>query len=830
MDTQPAPGRATYAGLFLVVLATIMYEIVLTRIFSVTMWYHFAFVAISVAMFGMTVGAVVVYLCSTVFSRERLTNHLVVSALAFALSMVGSFLLHLLQPFGTEWSLFAVVSSLTTYAIIAVPFVFSGICVALCLTRFPRHVSRLYAVDLIGAASGCVLVVAALNLTDGPTAVVAVAGLASVGAACFATREAATLRRAALAVAVLLATFVVVNTALVRQGAGLVRLQWVKGQLEPRPLYERWNSFSRVTVYGDPARPSMPAGWGLSPVYRPTRGVPQLSLLIDATAGTVLTAYDGTAEPLEHLQYDITNLPHYIRRNANVLVVGVGGGRDVLSALLFEQRSVLGLEINQDIIDTVNVRFGDFTGHLDRHPRVTFVNDEARSYVARQADRFDIIQISLIDTYAATAAGAFVLTENALYTVEAWKLFLDRLTTNGVLAVSRYYFASRPDEIYRLTTLARASLRQAGVHDPRQHIAIVKQPEQRQDRFTPVGVATVLVSRAPFSSPDLDAIDAFTRRMQFETVITPRDSLNGTFATLAGAGDLTEFLAQFPVNIAAPTDDSPFFFHTLRLRDAFNPEVWKDEFNNVNLKAVSVLGGLLVTVLFLTAVCIIGPLVLTTERATLRGSVPLFFFFASIGLGFMLIEISQMQRLIIFLGHPTYSLSVVLFALLVSSGIGSYLSDRVGARLGMLLVLLLGTLTLFGGASAAVIRGYQDSTTPVRILVAVGMLFPPGLLMGTAFPLGMRIAAARAPALTPWLWGVNGATSVCASVLAVVIALNWGIAMAFWTGVACYVVAGAALRWAVAGARLAVGDDGRRYVDLPSEGSGWPSGPLVGRR
>jgi hypothetical protein len=828
MDTQPAPRTATYAGLFLVVLATIMYEIVLTRIFSVTMWYHFAFVAISVAMFGMTVGAVVVYLWANLFARERLTQHLAVSALAFALSMVGSFLFQLLQPFGAEWSLFSVISTLTTYAIIAVPFVFSGVCVALCLTRFPRHVSRLYAVDLIGAAIGCVLVVAALNLTDGPTAVMAVAGLASLGAACFAG-GAGKLRRVALAVVVLVAAFVVVNTALVRQGAGLVRLQWVKGQLEPRPLYERWNSFSRVTVYGDPARPSMPAGWGLSPVYRPERGIHQLSLLIDATAGTVLTAYGGSTEPLEHLKYDITNLPHYLRRNANVLVVGVGGGRDVLSALLFEQRSVLGLEINRNIIDTVNVRFGDFTGHLDRHPRVTFVNDEARSYVARQPDRFDIIQISLIDTYAATAAGAFVLTENALYTVEAWKLFLDRLTTNGVLAVSRYYFASRPDEIYRLTTLARASLLRAGVADPRQHIAIVKQPEQRLDRFTPVGVATVLVSRAPFSDQDLDALDAFTRRMHFEPVISPRASLNATFATLAGAGDLTEFLARFPVNIEAPTDDSPFFFHTLRLRDAFSPDVWKDEFNNVNLKAVSVLGGLLVTVLVLTAVCIIGPLSLTTERATLTGSVPLFVFFASIGLGFMLVEISQMQRLIIFLGHPTYSLSVVLFALLVSSGIGSYLSERVGARLGTLLALLLGTLALFGAASASVISGFQESTTPIRILAAVGMLFPPGLLMGTAFPLGMRIAAARAPTLTPWLWGVNGATSVCASVLAVVIALSWGIAMAFWTGVACYVVAGVALRWAVAAAHLPVGHDGRRYVDLPVEGPGWPSGPLVGR-
>jgi predicted membrane-bound spermidine synthase len=220
----------------------------------------------------------------------------------------------------------------------------------------------------------------------------------------------------------------------------------------------------------------------------------------------------------------------------------------------------------------------------------------------------------------------------------------------------------------------------------------------------------------------------------------------------------------------------------------------------------------------LTSLCIIVPLALTTERATLAGGLPLFGFFASIGLGFMLIEISQMQRLIIFLGHPTYSLSVVLFALLVASGIGSYLSGWLPARGGMLFGLLLAVLTVFGGASGSVIGAFQDSTTPVRILAAVAILFPPGLLMGTAFPLGMRLAAARAPALTPWLWGVNGAMSVCASVLAVVIALSWGIAAAFWTGVGCYLLAGMAFRWAAAADYAVSKRERRQLLPIPSGG------------
>jgi hypothetical protein len=357
-----------------------------------------------------------------------------------------------------------------------------------------------------------------------------------------------------------------------------------------------------------------------------------------------------------------------------------------------------------------------------------------------------------------------------------------------------------------------------GIQNPRRHIAIVKQMERAMDRVMPVGVATVLVSAAPLSDRDLDAIEAFAQTMKFEMVLSPRYAADEVFPLLASGGNLTGFLSGFPVDITAPTDNSPFFFHTLRLRDAFSRMVWAQEFNNINLKAVAVLGALLVTVLVLTSLCIVVPLALTSERPMLAGSLPLFVFFASIGLGFMLIEISQMQRLIIFLGHPTYSLSVVLFALLIASGIGSYVSGWAPDRGRTLLGLLLAALILFGGASGSMISAFQESTTPVRILVAVALLFPPGLLMGTAFPLGLRLAAARAPALTPWLWGVNWALSVCASVLAVVMALSWGIAAAFWTGVGCYVMAGVAYGWAAAGDYALSGRERRQLLPIPSGG------------
>ena len=809
MSAEVVVRKGAYAGLFMVALATLMYEILLTRIFSVTMWYHYAFMAISMAMFGMTVGAILVYLLPGYFTCERAKYHLTLNSLLFAVSIVISFLVHLSIPFDIHRSIVGLFLIALTYVVISIPFVFSGICVCLALTKFPRQVSKLYAADLAGAAIGCIVLIYTLRITDGPTAVIVVAFLASVGTVFFAADAGLEkLRTVALICSLLFASFAVVHTVLAIKQMPLLRLIWVKGRLESRPLYEKWNSFSRIKVYADPDGSKTPFGWGLSSTYPSDRKVDQLYMNIDARAGTVLTAFDGNLTALEHLKYDVTNLAHYVRRNSKVLVIGTGGGKDILSALVFEQKSVLGVEINEDIIDTVNGRFGAFSGHLDRDPKVTFVNDEARSYIARLKDTFDIIQVSMIDTWAATAAGAFVLTENSLYTLEAWEDFLEHLTPDGVLTFSRWYFQNRPGEVYRQTSLASASLMQLGVENPREHIVIVRHMPRRDtgdgdnglELAMANGIGTILVSKEPFSDKDLDILEEITAKMQFDLVLSPRFSLDSTFATIASGVDLDTFTAEFPINIAAPTDDSLFFFHMLRLRDMFNRELWKQGTMGFNMRAVFVLGALLITVLGLTFLWIIVPLILTTDKSTLRGSLPLFIFFSCIGLGFMLVEISQMQRFIIFLGHPVYALSVVLFALLLSSGLGSYLTKKISypgltRSAIMRLSLLLCALLVFGILTPYVTSMFQGSITMLRISVATLMLFPLGLFMGMAFPLGMKMASARSASLTPWLWGINGATSVCASVFAVVIALSSGISTSFWTGFSCYAVAFGASVW-----------------------------------
>src|SRR5262245_2836443 len=578
------------------------------------MWYHFAFVAISVAMFGMTVGALVVYLRPAWFPAERLSHGLGLSALLFGVTIVLSLLTQLIVPFAPGASLVGLYSVVFFYVVVAVPFVFSGVCVTLALTRFPRQVPSLYAVDLLGAAAGCAIVIVALDVTDGPTTVVGTALAAAAAAAVFLARaDSVRLRTGTLVVIIALAAFVAVNSLRIGEQASLLRVEWVKGGREPKPLFEKWNSFSRVTVYGDPTRPVAPRGWGQSDIYPADRRIHQLELLIDAGAATVLTEFDGRLEMVDHLKYDVTNMAHWLRRDARVLVVGTGGGRDVLSALAFQQRGVVGVEINQSILDILNGYFGAFTGHLHREPRVTFVNDEARSYIARQRERFDILQISLIDTWAATGAGAFVLSEHSRYTTQAWELFLDRLTPNGLLSVSRWYFDPRPDETYRIVSLAVTALAHRGVNRPRDHLAIVRHATGGDGTQSPLGVATLLVSPSPLSPADIDALEAAARRLRFDVLLSPRHPGNAVFEALTSGRDLAPFYAQFPVNIEPPTDDSPFFFHTLRLRDIFQGELWRQRLggSSANVQAVWVLGLLLLTVVGLTVLCFVVPVILT---------------------------------------------------------------------------------------------------------------------------------------------------------------------------------------------------------------------------
>jgi spermidine synthase len=768
-----------YIALFLITLSTLMLEILLTRIFSVILWYHFAFMAVSVAMFGMTAGALLVFLRPKLFPSGQELQLMAKTSLYFSITTLISFIFIWLLPFITQHTMIMVT---TSYLAASIPFTMSGITVCLALTRFPEKLSKLYAVDLIGAATGCILLIYLLNLTDAAASILAICWLAMTAAWLFANDVSGKLKKLSFGLSIFILGIFLLQALFSYQQKSIFRFSWSKGRFQPQPLYEKWNSFSRIQVLPDP-NVKKPFGWGFSPIQIESP-VEELFMDIDGSAGTALTKFEGDVSKLNYLQYDITNLAHHLRNDADVFVIGIGGGRDILSAMAFQQKSVEGVEINENILHVVNKRFADFTGHLNRNPRVRMVNDEARSYLARHNKNFDIIQVSLIDTWAATAAGAFILAENSLYTIEGWDIFLRRLSNDGLLSFSRWYSPERPLEVYKLVSLARAALIEEKVKSSQDHILVATNFNDRQKRRE--GIATILVSKNPFSENDVKKLHEICDRLKFSVLYSPLKSSDRMFNRILAGRNLGN-LAQ---ELIPPKDDRPFFFSSFQLKTLGRWSFWTRGLQAVTPTSTFILAALLVLVVVLTLVFIFVPLLLNPQKLE-SGSAPYLVYFFAIGMGFMLVEISQMQKLIIFLGHPTYSLSVVLFSLLISGGIGSYLTnkfeiERLQSWGLKTLVVLLAVLVLFFMITRYGVIAFQSSSNSVRIFFSWASLSIAGLLMGMAFPLGMKAASNRFARLTPWLWGVNGATSVCASVLAIVISITHGISTTFWVGFFCY--------------------------------------------
>ena len=343
------------------------------------------------------------------------------------------------------------------------------------------------------------------------------------------------------------------------------------------------------------------------------------------------------------------------------------------------------------------------------------------------------------------------------------------------------------------------ALQKLGITHPRDHILMARFLQEKAGE-NDLGVSTILVSRTPYTKEDVAKFEKICRDLKFDLLLTPTYAQDNVFGTIANGGDLRNFLASLPLNVTASTDDNPYFFHMLRMKDILNMNTWAQGGENAALAvygnkiAVIMLGVILATVLFLTGTCIIIPLLTSSQRFAALSNAPLTTFFSAIGLGFMFIEISQMQRLIVLLGHPIYGLSVVLFSLLLASGLGSYTTQKIAdadlPKQGLLrLALLVAVLILSGVLTPLIVPASVTQPNAVRIILSVLILIPMGLFMGMAFPLGMRTALKRSPALSPWLWGVNGATSVLASVLSMCISLEWGISATFWLG--CLFYAGA---------------------------------------
>ena len=753
--------RRLLAGVFLICFANMLLEVVVTRLFSATMFYHFTFLAVALALFGIAASGVYVFVAGERLALD-LRGEMAKASRRFALAALIAVVYAMANPIDIlivtgsnavpQFSSRQVWQLVFLVGITAAPFFYAGLVVSLALTYLRQDTSRVYAWDLAGAALAALFTGVILGWVGGPTAVLVAIMVALVAAALFQGRGIARWLLAGGG-----AVLVLWNLH-----SPFVRVPTSKGVKIEATRYEQWNAFSRVTV--DDTN----------------------TIKIDASAATHIEDL-GRLQPGLQLP-EVSALGHslFSPPAGEVLVIGPGGGRDVLHALSAGAKHVTGVEVNPIIVnDIMKGRYAKASRGLYLDPRVTIVVDDGRSFVRRSEQTYDVVQASLVDTWAATAAGAFALTENTLYTVEAFDDYLDHTSERGIVTMTRWHTGPR-GETLRLLLLAEASLEHHGIPPA----------QARRHMFYAVsskaGLGTMVLKRTPITVEEQARLEKTCADAGFVVQVSPTSSATEPLARYLDAGPYSRLVASAEEDLRPPTDDRPFFFYFKKLSRLLDTTGLT---NDPGLWILISLGS----VTALAFAFVIAPLVLHWRRGGRTigetGQAGVLGYFGLVGFAFMVVEIALLQRFTLFLGHPSYSLIVVLFSLLVTTSAGAALSSRFSiSRLARVVVaagVALALLSVVGGYGLPhVLHATIGASLPARIAMTVVLVAPSGLAMGLMVPSIVRILAAANSSLIPWGWGVNGATSVIGTVIATVIAIYGGFTATFVVGAVAYLGAG----------------------------------------
>jgi spermidine synthase len=515
--------------------------------------------------------------------------------------------------------------------------------------------------------------------------------------------------------------------------------------------------------------------------------------MIDGSAGTPMARFTGNLEQLRYLAYDMSAVGHHLRAPRSALVIGAGGGRDILTARMFGIERIHAVEVNPLIAGFVRGPFRSYSGSPYDLPGVSFSVEDGRGFAARSDRSFDLIQLSAVDTTAALSAGALSLVEDSLYTVEAFEDYYDHLTAQGILTVTRNWTQESHPMALRSADLVRAAWSRRGHERPEDHLVLVAPAHGAKQRW-----GTLLASRSPFTSDDLARLRAIVAERGFTILYAPGAPGNpAVFRELLGSKrERARLLRQYPYDVRATSDDRPFFFFFLKplgigvdaSQYAGTAELFWD--SRKTPRILLLLFGLvtaLVTVFTFAIPIVVGRLRLSQARGAGVGLL----YFAGIGLGFILVELALIQRYTLLLGQPVFAFAAILGCILIASGLGSYLTGRVGATALRRLMPAALAAVIFGVALHAILgpellAAAMQLGLKGRLGVTIATLVPLGLVMGMPMPLGIRWLAQRAPNALAWAWGVNGSLSVMGTVLAMVLSIFFGITATMLCGAAAY--------------------------------------------
>ena len=774
---QKTRDRVLIAGIALSSFAALLLELGLTRLFSVVLFYHFAFLAISVALLGLGAGGVFAYLGRRWLAKFE-TRHLaswLCGLNALIVPIVLEVVLHV--PVSLEITKLNFLRLTAIYLSAALPFFFTGLEFSVVFARESAHIPRLYGADLCGGAVACMAIVPLLNKLGGPNTILFAAVMAAVAAVIWSTRRLT--KNVGIVVAVVLLALIGAN-----HSGRWIDIIYAKGVLRDRSWVEfaRWNAISRVEVDSQ--------GGGKA-------------IVIDADASTYIMNADPKKWSGTEWERDLMSAPpalaNVLRPHGEYAIIGPGGGVDVLRAVANGSPSVTGIEINPIIATTImRGRYADYAYHLYERPEVHIHVTDGRSYLRGTNERFDVVQMTLVDTWASTAAGAFALSENNLYTVNAFREYFDHLRPDGMIAITRWEFR-HPREALRVVSVAMEALHQLGVKDTAKHFMVISDGPLNGDGI-PVAV---LAKKSPFTSEEEAAVRKHLADYpDLASLYLPSEPGNNPFSALIARNDPYAFAHEYAYNVVPVNDNAPFFFFTLKLGQILHHAGEEQGIDwKVNL-GVAVLGMVLIISVVAVLVFLIVPL---TLRASARQQRPVrLLYFVAIGLGYILVEIAFIQRFVLFLGHPTYALTVVVFLLLLSSGAGSLLSRRwlrEAVRGWLPLALIIAALLLYVFILPGVLSALVGISFVAKLLVSGALLIPLGFAMGMPFPTGLRALAGIAEAesavaqnsasgnAVEWAWALNAAASVLGSVLAMVIAIQFGLNVTLACGALAYLLA-----------------------------------------
>ncbi len=808
-----------FSGIFLISIGILALQILQTRIFSFTLWHHLAYMVITIALMGMAASGT--WLSIRKKSDKKPYRFLALCSVGFSCTTMLSLAIATRLPLDTymadKITQFSYI--FLYYMILILPYFFAGATISYIFKLIKEKINVYYLSNLAGSALGGVAIIPVMELIGGEGAVFAVALAGLLSAFLFAMeKKDLQVISLILALTVIISAAYPFRTSVFPVTAPTSKALGMGRTVDPdqKILYTKWDRVARIDVFENKKSREF------------FNYYPELEnkvITIDGDAYTLL--YDFPTPIKENMIYSdpadfYKNYPriglslystaYYVHESPSVLVVGLGGGTDIITALHNGAKSVTGVEINKAMIEVTNETFADFIGNPYQDPRVNIVHSEGRSYIRRSPEKYDIIQMSGVDTWTALSTGAYVLSESYIYTTNAMHEYFNQLDDDGTLSIIRWLFWP-PREMLRLCTQAAFVLREMGIENPQNNIVVVGDGH----------LASILIKKRPFTWSELVSIEDSVNRTEKNRIIYAPgfsakhsyyepifrnygisseegkrlidESFNGFFTALEN-GKEREFIRNYPFNITPVDDDKPFFFKYYKWSHLFSGELGEGgSFVDKMPVGLLILGLSLLQAAFFSFLLIIAPLIFMGKKEKTYSPLNQITYFFMIGTGFMFIEIPLIQQFVLFLGNPSDAIAVTIMIILLSTGFGALLSKKILILFGekaifKVLMMLFPLVVLFYAWFIPQFTiAFLHSPYLTRVFYSAIVLSPLGLFLGQFFPIGLTLVGEKNSSFIPWAYAVNGVASVIASISSIILAMAYGFTFVLTTAAFCYFIA-----------------------------------------